>query len=113
MKIPKHLTHKPIIVVEDYFDGYLEGPISEDISFIFGVRKSYLEYILSMIDDKEISVAKPSFYDVQGVLAFQLSTGSKLLLEFLHSDKESISFFVVKIIIMKEENQYIFLSQHY
>lgn len=68
-----------------YFDGYLEGPITNDLTFIFGIRKSYLEYILSMINYKEISSAKPSFYDVQGVLSYHISPSNKILFEFIHA----------------------------
>ncbi|MBK7979528.1 MAG: TonB-dependent receptor [Ignavibacteriae bacterium] len=68
-----------------YVDGYFEGPISEKSSFIFGFRKSYLEYILSMIDYEEIKTVKPSFYDIQGVLSYQISPKSKLLFEFIHA----------------------------
>jgi outer membrane cobalamin receptor len=68
-----------------YLDGYFEGPITENSSFILGIRKSYLEYILKMIDDKDISSVKPSFYDVQGVLSYNFSPSNKILFEFIHA----------------------------
>ena len=68
-----------------YFDGYFEGPITEDISFILGIRKSYLEYYLKMIDYEDISSAKPSFYDIQGTLNYNLSPSNKILFEFIHA----------------------------
>lgn len=68
-----------------YLDGYLEGPITDNFSFVFGIRKSYLEYVLSLIDYKDISSAKPSFYDLQGVLAYQVSASDKILFEFIHA----------------------------
>lgn len=71
-----------------YFDGYAEGPLGENGSFIFGARKSYLEYIISMIDYEDISRAQPSFYDVQGVLAFNLSPKNKLLFEFIYANDD-------------------------
>lgn len=68
-----------------YVDAYFEGPISDNSSFIIGVRKSYLEYVLSMIDYEDINTAQPSFYDIQGVLSYHLSPSSKLLFEFIHA----------------------------
>jgi outer membrane receptor protein involved in Fe transport len=68
-----------------YFDGYLEGPITEDFSFILGIRKSYLEYFLKMIDYEDISSAKPSFYDIQGALNYNLSPSNKILFKFIHA----------------------------
>ena len=70
-----------------YADGYVEGPISSKSSFIIGVRKTYLEYLISMInfDYEDIDRAKPSFYDVQGVLSYDFSSTNKLKFEFLHS----------------------------
>lgn len=68
-----------------YLDGYFEGPITENSSFILGIRKSYLEYILKMINDKDISSVKPSFYDVQGVLSYNFSPSNKILFEFIHA----------------------------
>lgn len=68
-----------------YLDGYIEGPITDKASFILGIRKSYLEYLLSLIDYKDISSAKPSFYDLQGVLAYHFSSSHKILFEFIHA----------------------------
>ena len=68
-----------------YLDGYIEGPITNNLSFIFGARKSYTEYVLSLIDYEDISVAKPSFYDIQGVLSYSLSQKNKILFEFIHA----------------------------
>ncbi|MEE9431717.1 MAG: TonB-dependent receptor [Melioribacteraceae bacterium] len=68
-----------------YLDGYVEGPLGEKGSFILGARKSYMEYILSLIDFEDISKAQPSFYDLQGVLAYNLTPRNKLLFEFIHA----------------------------
>lgn len=68
-----------------YLDGYIEGPITDKSSFIFGVRKSYLEYILTLIDYEDISTMQPSFYDLQGVLTYNFSPSNKILLEFIHA----------------------------
>lgn len=68
-----------------YADAYLEGPISGNSSFILGIRKSYMEYILSQIDYDNINTAQPSFYDIQGVLNYNFSPSNKLVLEFIHA----------------------------
>jgi hypothetical protein len=64
-------------------DGLIEGPLWENGSFILGVRKSYLEYALKMVDYG--SSVKPSFYDVQGVLSTSLSSNDKIMLKFIHA----------------------------
>jgi len=68
-----------------YVDGYIEGPISDKSSFIFGVRKSYMEYILSLIDFEDINTAQPAFYDIQGVINYDISPSNKILFEFIHA----------------------------
>lgn len=68
-----------------YLDGYVEGPLTQDGSFILGFRKSYLEYLISLIDFEDISSMKPSFYDFQGVLSYNVSPTNKLLFEFIHA----------------------------
>ena len=87
-----------------YLDGYFEGPITENSSFILGIRKSYLEYILKMIDYEDISSAKPSFYDVQGVLSYNLSPSNKFLFEFIHSG-DDFSYEPTKQTSSKIENE--------
>ncbi len=71
-----------------YFDGYAEGPLSDNASFIFGARKSYMEYVLSMIDYEDISGIKPSFYDFQGGLLYYLSPKNKLVFEFIYANDD-------------------------
>ncbi len=68
-----------------YLDGYAEGPISDKSSFIFGFRKSYIEYLLSLVNYEDISSMKPAFYDVQGVLTHNFSPSNKILFEFIHA----------------------------
>jgi outer membrane receptor for ferrienterochelin and colicin len=65
------------------FDVLLEGPITPAGSFIFGARKSYVEYAMSLLGIDES--AHPSFYDVQGVLTYSLSQKDKLQVEFIHA----------------------------
>ncbi|HLE32707.1 MAG TPA: TonB-dependent receptor [Bacteroidota bacterium] len=60
-----------------------EGPLGEDASFIFGVRKSYFEYLLKYINRG--SYHHPSFYDAQGVVDYSLSSGHTLFFKFLHA----------------------------
>lgn len=71
-----------------YFDGYAEGPLGNNASFIFGARKSYMEYVLSMIDYEDISGIKPSFYDFQGGLLYDLSQKNKLIFEFIYANDD-------------------------
>jgi len=73
-----------------YFDGYFEGPLGKNASIIFGARKSYLEYILSLLNFENVSAAKPSFYDLQGVLAYHLSPRNKILIDFIHSGDDFV-----------------------
>ena len=63
--------------------GVYEGPFFSNGSFILGVRKSYTEYILALIqDDKPMTI---SFYDIQGVVTYNLSDVNKLQLKFIHA----------------------------
>ncbi len=64
-------------------DGFVEGPISSNSSFILGIRKSYLEYVLSLLDVN--TAAKPSFYDVQGVINYNTSSKNKFQFKFIHA----------------------------
>jgi outer membrane receptor protein involved in Fe transport len=61
----------------------VEGPIGDRGSFIIGGRKSYLEYLMKIVD------AGPyvhlSFYDVQAVFAYSPSPGGKCMLKLIHS----------------------------
>jgi outer membrane receptor for ferrienterochelin and colicin len=69
------------------FDALVEGPIGEHGSFIFGGRKSYLEYIMKMLNkmlDYDPSI-QPSFYDLQGVIGYSLSPRNKILFKFIHA----------------------------
>jgi len=60
-----------------------EGPLTSNGSFLFAVRKSYLEYAMSMVGAQ--SYEKPSFYDVQGIFSYSLSPSNKLLFKFIRS----------------------------
>jgi hypothetical protein len=65
------------------YDLLLEGPITEKSTFIIGARKSYVQYIMGLLnmDDR----IHPSLYDIQGVAAYDFGGRSKLLFQFIHS----------------------------
>ena len=65
------------------FGGLCECPIGENGSFILGVRQSYLQYLKNMMGVAE--QIHPSFYDVQGVLAYHLAPQHKISLKFIHA----------------------------
>jgi len=70
-----------------FAEGYIEGPFLKNGSFIFGARKSYIEYLTELLDygHTEIHNAEPSFYDLQGTISYNISNNSKLNLTFIHS----------------------------
>lgn len=60
----------------------LEGPVYKG-SWILGLRKSYLQYILDVMEvKKSVSI---DFYDVQGQVTQHLGPGTKLGIQFIHS----------------------------
>jgi len=65
------------------FSGLCEGPIGENGSFILGARQSYLQYIKNMLGVAQ--QIHPAFYDVQGVLSYQLAPQHKIILKFIHA----------------------------
>lgn len=65
------------------FDALFEGPVGSDGSFIIGARQSYLQYEMKFL--KVAPQVHPSYYDVQGVLAYQLAPQDKILLKFIHA----------------------------
>ena len=65
------------------FSGLCEGPIGENGSFILGARQSYLQYIKNMLGVAQ--QIHPAFYDVQGVLAYQLAPQHKISLKIIHA----------------------------
>jgi outer membrane receptor protein involved in Fe transport len=65
-----------------------EGPLTSKANYVLGLRKSYLEYILSLIDfDEPMSI---SFYDVQGVITYNFSDINKLQLKFIHAGDDFV-----------------------
>jgi outer membrane receptor protein involved in Fe transport len=64
-------------------DALIEGPLTSNMSFILGGRKSYVEYAMKFLNiDEDVH---PSFYDVQGVLTYTISPRDKLQFEFIHA----------------------------
>jgi len=74
---------------------FVEGPIGEKGSFIVGGRKSYLEYVLSLLDVEK--TARPSFYDVQGVLTYHVAEGHSLRGKFIHAGDDFENIFGVRV----------------
>jgi len=71
-----------------HLDAVLEGPITSRANYIFGIRKSYFEYVLSLLDFDEDK--KPSFYDVQGVVTYDLTDADKLQFKFIHAGDDYV-----------------------
>ncbi|MFO7448474.1 MAG: TonB-dependent receptor [Ignavibacteriaceae bacterium] len=65
-------------------DAYFEGPITSKASYIIGLRKSYLEYVMEIVDVDD-ETGTPSFYDIQGVISYSLSDIDKLQFKFIHA----------------------------
>ncbi len=63
--------------------GLAEGPLGKNGSFIIGIRQSYFQFILDMLKFEES--IHPSFYDVQGVIAYNLAARHKLTFKFIHA----------------------------
>ncbi len=64
-------------------DALVEGPIGEHGSFIVGARQSFTEFLVGLlVPDERI---KPSFYDVQGQVSYNLSSRDNLTFQFVHS----------------------------
>ncbi|MCB9211479.1 MAG: TonB-dependent receptor [Ignavibacteriales bacterium] len=70
-----------------FVDGFLEGPFLDKGSFIVGVRKTYMEYVIDMTDFgyENIRKADPSFYDLQGMISYPFGKSDKLKFAFLRS----------------------------
>ncbi|MBU1011796.1 MAG: carboxypeptidase-like regulatory domain-containing protein [Bacteroidetes bacterium] len=64
-------------------DALLEGPLTKNVTFIFGARKSYLEYVLGLMDIE--GSPKPSYFDLQGTINYNYAKSNHLQLNFLYS----------------------------
>ena len=67
----------------------VEGPLGKNGSFIIGARQSYFQYAIKILNiDPSLH---PSFYDVQGVLGYNLSPLHKLTFKFIHAGDNFLS----------------------
>ena len=64
-------------------DAVVEGPIGKNATFIVGGRRSYMEYVLRMLNYER--TIHPTMYDFQGVIGYTLTPQSKLLFKFIYS----------------------------
>ena len=69
--------------------GLFEGPLGNNGSFILGVRQSYFQFVIDMLKVEES--IHPSFYDVQGVIAYNLAAQNKLTFKFIHAGDNFLS----------------------
>lgn len=64
----------------------LEGPIKKDTSsFLIGIRSTYSDYILKLLDDPEFNNSSASFSDVIGKASFQTGPKDALYISGYHS----------------------------
>ena len=64
----------------------LEGPIKKDTSsFLLGIRSTYSDYILNLLDDPALKNSDASFSDVIGKVTSQIDTKNNLTASFYHS----------------------------
>ncbi len=64
-------------------DGFVEGPLASQTTFLLGLRKSYLSYALSLLGVN--TAARPDFYDVQGVVTHHFNPFHKIEFKFIHA----------------------------
>ena len=64
----------------------LEGPIKKDTSsFLIGIRSTYSDYILNLLDDPVLKNSNASFGDVIGKVTSQMDSKNTLTASFYHS----------------------------
>ena len=64
----------------------LEGPIKKDTSsFLLGIRSTYSDYILNLLDDPVFSNSSASFSDVIGKVTHQFDSKNTVSASFYHS----------------------------
>jgi hypothetical protein len=62
-------------------DALVEGPVSQDQSFYFAARRSYIDLLIKQVESKGITVQIPNYSDYQGKYKWQLGDSNKLTLE--------------------------------
>ncbi len=64
----------------------IEGPIKKDTSsYIFGVRSTYSDYLLSLLDDPNLRNSTGGFLDVVGKVNHRINDKNDLILSAYHS----------------------------
>lgn len=59
----------------------LEGPLLKDkISYIIGYRQTYSDWVLNLLDDRNLQQSKASFYDLQGNLSYDVNENNSIYL---------------------------------
>ena len=66
-----------------HLDALVEGPLGSVGSFIVAARRSYLTYVLRLLDYEDS--ADPTFYDVQGKMSLHVSPSNLIHLSLLHA----------------------------
>lgn len=66
------------------FGGVVEGPLGEQGSYLLSVRRSYLDYVIKMFNIG--TTVAPSYGDLQGKIAYDVSPNHKLSLVTLNGD---------------------------
>jgi len=65
----------------------LEGPlIKEKLSFIAGARSTYSDWILQRINDPSIRNSKASFYDLNGIITYDINENNSLHISAYYSN---------------------------
>jgi hypothetical protein len=66
----------------------LEGPVSDNLSFVFSTRGTYSDWLLNQINIPELYNSEVGFYDVQGKVNLRLSSKNRLTVgTYLSNDK--------------------------
>ncbi|MBU0473005.1 MAG: TonB-dependent receptor [Bacteroidetes bacterium] len=66
------------------FGGIIEGPISESSSFMISARRSYIDFLIKMINVGS-SIA-PTYGDVEGKIVFDIDKNNKIMLVGVFGD---------------------------
>jgi hypothetical protein len=66
------------------FDGVLESPISDKGSWLFSIRRSYLDFVVDLFDVG--STVAPSYGDIQGKMIYEINPSNKLILLGIFAD---------------------------
>jgi len=61
----------------------VEGPRSDDQSFYFAARRSYVDLLVKQVEDKGVTLQVPHFWDYQGKYLWKLNDTNRLLFHML------------------------------